>query len=133
MRVQMEHQDSKEGGSRKTQDFRMLVEKLIEMKTLDPNSVNYNTTRAKDCQGRIINLFYQTRPMRENYELYRDFVYINKRLAKTRFKRNLILFCGVNHEGKTLIYGVAMLKEDDQESYQFAIKSFLGSVENKEP
>ena len=63
--------------------------------------------------------------MRENYNLYRDFVFINRRLAKTRFKRNLVLFCGVNYDGKTIIYGVALLKEDTQENYQFAIHSFF--------
>lgn len=51
--------------------------------------------------------------MREAYSAYRDFVYVNRRLAKTRFKRNLLLFCGINHEGRTLIYGVSLLKEDD--------------------
>jgi hypothetical protein len=55
--------------------------------------------------------------MREKYELYRDFVFINRRLTKTRFKRNLVLFCGVSAEGKTIIYGVAFLKEDNVEDY----------------
>lgn len=58
--------------------------------------------------------------MLENYKMYRDILFVNRRLAKTRFKRNLVLFCGVNSEGKTVVYGVALLKEDSQESYQFA-------------
>lgn len=28
--------------------------------------------------------------------MYRDILFVNRRLAKTRFKRNLVLFCGVN-------------------------------------
>ena len=55
--------------------------------------------------------------MRDNFNLYKDFVFINRRLAKTRFKRNLVLFCGVNSDGKTVLYGVALLKEDSPENY----------------
>jgi hypothetical protein len=51
--------------------------------------------------------------MKEKYLQYRDFVFINRRLTKTRFKRNLVMFCGVTSEGKTVIYGIAMLKEDN--------------------
>ncbi|CDW80528.1 protein far1-related sequence 5-like [Stylonychia lemnae] len=121
------------GKQRKVQDFRVLVEKLVELKTADPNSLDYNTTRHPECQARIINLYYQTKEMKQNYEFYQDFVFINKRLCKTRFKRNIILFSGVNFEGKTLIFGVALIKEDDIESYQFAVQSFLNSIESKEP
>jgi hypothetical protein len=59
--------------------------------------------------------------MRENYDKYKDFVFINRRLTKTRFKRNLLLFCGANHDGKTVIYGVALLKDDNTDDYNFAI------------
>jgi hypothetical protein len=65
----------------------------------------------------VINLFYQTKEMKQKYMQYRDFVFINRRLTKTRFKRNLVLFCGVSSEGKTVIYGSAFLKEDNQEDY----------------
>ncbi len=49
--------------------------------------------------------------------LYKDIVFINRRLTKTRFKRNLIMFCGVSSEGKTVVYGVTLLKEDNFEDY----------------
>ena len=50
--------------------------------------------------------------MKENYELYNDFIFINRRIVKTRFMRNLVLVCGVNNEGKTIVFGVALIKED---------------------
>lgn len=65
--------------------------------------------------------------------LYRDFVFINRRLAKTRFKRNLVLFCGVNFDGRTIIYGVSLIKDDTQENYQFAINAFLSSIDYNNP
>jgi|LakMenEpi03Aug12_release.lakeMendotaPanAssembly.Ray.scaffolds.fasta_scaffold4550257_1 hypothetical protein len=39
-------------------------------------------------------------------------VFLNFRLLRTRFKRNLLLFCGVGSEGKTLILAVAFLRDE---------------------
>jgi len=50
--------------------------------------------------------------MKAEYSRYPDFVFLNKRLQRTRFRRNIILFCGTNSEGKTIVFGVALLKED---------------------
>jgi hypothetical protein len=66
--------------------------------------------------------------MNAEFARYPEIVFINRRLIKTRFRRNLVLFCGINSEGKTLVIGVAFLKEDSQECFQFAIRSFLASV-----
>lgn len=78
--------------------------------------------------------------MKQNYEIYRDFVFINRRLTTTRFKRNIIFFSGVNSEGKvsfiinnqyvlqTIIFGVSLIKEDNYECLNFAFQSFLNSV-----
>lgn len=53
---------------------------------------------------------------------------MNRRLVKTRFNRNLVLFCGVNNEGHTIVFAVALIKDDTQESYKFALESFLSTV-----
>jgi hypothetical protein len=39
------------------------------------------------------------------------------------------MFCGMNFEGKTVVFGVSLLKEDNQESYEFACQSFFKSVD----
>jgi hypothetical protein len=49
-------------------------------------------------------------------------------MSKTLFCRNLLLICGVNNEGRTTIFGVALIKEDVQEGFKFAVSSFLQSV-----
>lgn len=48
-------------------------------------------------------------------------VMINFRLLKTRFKRSLMLFCGICGEGRTVIFAVAFLKDEKTTSVQFAI------------
>ena len=68
--------------------------------------------------------------MSNQYQIYNEFVFINRRLIKTRFNRNLVLFCGVNNEGKTIVFGVSLIKDDNQDSYKFAIDNFLNSISN---
>lgn len=58
---------------------------------------------------RIVNLFYQTPKMRMDYSCFKEVVFVNKRMQHTRFKRLLVLFCGINSEGKTVVFGVAFL------------------------
>ena len=65
--------------------------------------------------------------MNLNYSCYPEIVLINRRITKTRFRRNMIVFCGVDNEGKTIVLGVAFLKDDNIKDFQFAIKSFLST------
>jgi hypothetical protein len=46
-------------------------------------------------------------------------------MVKTRFKRNLILFCGVDCHGKTVIFAVAFIKDEKLASYAFALQHFI--------
>lgn len=55
---------------------------------------------------------------------YRDMVFVNKRITKTRFSRVLLLFCGINSAGKSVLFGFSMLSKDDDESYDYAILHF---------
>ena len=66
--------------------------------------------------------------MNAEFARYPEIVFVNRRLVKTRFRRNLVLFCGINSEGKTIVLGVAFLKEENQECFKFAIRSFLASI-----
>lgn len=45
----------------------------------------------------VKNLYYQTPKMALDYQKWSDGgVFLNTRLVKTRFKRNLLVFCGVS-------------------------------------
>lgn len=71
--------------------------------------------------------------MRETYLTYRDFIFINRRLVKTRFSRSLLLFCAVNSAGKSLLCGFAMLSKEDEESYNFACLQFSKAFAGEDP
>lgn len=75
-----------------------------------------------------IEMYWQSEEMAKSYAIYRDIVWVNRRMQRTRFSgRNLVMFCGVDSEGRTIVFGVSLLKDDSQDSYKFAIDSFLAS------
>lgn len=71
--------------------------------------------------------------MRENYLTYRDTIFINRRLIKTRFGRSLLLFCAINSKGKSVICGFSMLSKEDEDGYTFATTQFSKAFAGEEP
>lgn len=85
-------------------------------------------TRQDHAEGGVSDLFFMTAEMKKSYRLYHDVVFINRKLIRTRFGRSVILFCGVDNKGRTLVFGVALVKEDTTDCFRFAVDSFMGEV-----
>ena len=71
--------------------------------------------------------------MRENYLNYRDVIFVNKRFAKTRFSKMLLMFCGISNTGKSVLLAFAMLNKDDEESMEYACEHFGKALANSDP
>ena len=55
---------------------------------------------------------------------YRDVVFVNSRFTKTRFAKNLVLFCGVNNNGKNVIFAICLLLKDDEDGLKYMMDNF---------
>ena len=73
-------------------------------------------------------MFYKSYDMHEHYLTYRDIVFINKRFTKTRFNKIMLLFCGVNSQGKTVIFGVCFIAREDEDCYEYALSHFKSAL-----
>ncbi|TNV85437.1 hypothetical protein FGO68_gene15045 [Halteria grandinella] len=108
-------------------NMRCLISALEELKSSDPQALNINT--RKDPFGcDVTDLLFITKEMRRDYEIYHDIVFINRRLLKTRFHGNLILICGINNEGHSIVFAVGLIKDDTQESFKFILDSFFNEI-----
>jgi hypothetical protein len=38
------------------------------------------------------------------------------------------MVCGVNNEGRTLVFGMALIKDDRQESFKFVLDAFVSEI-----
>ena len=70
------------------------------------------------------NMFFTCHNMIENYMNYRDIVFINRRFVKTRFNKTLIAFCGLNNQGKNVIFAICLLPKEDQEALEYMMNHF---------
>jgi len=71
------------------------------------------------------SVFYVSHAMMDNYSNYRDVVFVNRRLQKTRFSRHLYAFCGVNSQGKSVLFAIALLSREDETTFQFLSDSLM--------
>ena len=69
-------------------------------------------------------MFFTSHNMIENYMNYRDIVFINRRFVKTRFNKTLIVFCGINNQGKNVIFAICLLTREDQDGLEYMMTHF---------
>lgn len=62
--------------------------------------------------------------MIENYLNYRDVVFIHRRFTKSRFSKPIILFCGVNNQGRNVLFGLCVLTREDEDGLRYMIEHF---------
>lgn len=67
--------------------------------------------------GAYDSLFFASSIMIEAYCNFRDVIFVNRRLSKTRFGRHLYAFCGVNSYGKTVLFAICLLAREDELSF----------------
>ena len=91
---------------------------------LKEHVIYFSFEESPDKPGWYENMFLKTSSMHENYMNYRDVVFINKRLTKTRFNRILFVFFGVNSSGKTVIFSVCFIHKEDDDNFDFALDHF---------
>ena len=60
--------------------------------------------------------------MKENYNRYQDVVFLNRKIYRTRFNRKFLLFQGVDNEGRTTVFGVALAKDESVNDYKYALE-----------
>lgn len=65
--------------------------------------------------------------------MYQDTVFLNRKIYKTRFNRKFLLFQGVDNEGKTCVFGVAVAKEEAVGDYKYALGCFIESIKEVGP
>ena len=81
----------------------------------------FTVEEQPEREGWFNNMFFCSYSMRESYLTYRDFIFVNKRLSKTRYSRCLLMFCGISSSGRSVLLGFAMLAKEDEDGYFFAV------------
>jgi hypothetical protein len=63
--------------------------------------------------------------MAHNYDLYHDVVFMDATYATNPFRMPLVVFTGVNCEGRNCVLGFALVKNETKITYEWILKTFV--------
>jgi len=103
-------------------DAKRLLLHLIENQNLN----NCKFTFEKDKKsGELLRLMYISKSMFQKYQIYHDVILIDSTFQKNVFNMPIVSLLGINEEGKTIIFGFALLNNEKTDSYKWLFKNFL--------
>ncbi|XVF26332.1 hypothetical protein REPUB_Repub14bG0007100 [Reevesia pubescens] len=86
-----------------------------------------------DEEKQIKNIFWVDSTSRSDYACFGDVLAFDTTYNKNTFNLPLLVFIGVNHHHMTTIFGLALLTNEDAESFIWALNTFLDCMMNKKP
>ncbi|KAL4373160.1 hypothetical protein AHAS_Ahas05G0054000 [Arachis hypogaea] len=86
-----------------------------------------------DVDKRLENLFWCDGTSRYNYNVFGDVLGFDATYGRNKYKCPLVIFSGVDHHMRTVVFGCAILSNESEASYVWLLRSFLEAMKEKQP
>ena len=86
-----------------------------------------------DMDNRLCCIFWSGSWSRMDYALFGDVLVIDSTYRTNAFKLPLVMFVGTNHHLNNIVFGCALVSEEDTMSYKWAFYTFIHVMGGKEP
>ncbi|XP_015965448.1 protein FAR1-RELATED SEQUENCE 5-like [Arachis duranensis] len=86
-----------------------------------------------DVDKRLENLFWCDGTSRYNYSVFDDVLGFDATYGRNKYKCPLVIFSGVDHHMRTVVFGCAILSNESEASYVWLLRSFLEAMKEKQP
>jgi hypothetical protein len=86
-----------------------------------------------DDEGRIHNFFWRDGRSQIDFNYFGDVVVFDATYRTNRYNLICAPFIGVNHHWQTIMFACAFLSDESSASFEWAFRSFLESMDNKQP
>lgn len=86
-----------------------------------------------DEDGRLANLFWRDSEFFKNYEWFGDVLIFDNTYKTNVYGKPFVVFVGGNNHRATILFADAILVDKTIESYTWALKKFLESMNGKAP
>ncbi|XP_039684281.1 protein FAR1-RELATED SEQUENCE 5 [Medicago truncatula] len=123
----MYNEQLKERGS-KSSDADAALEFLKGMCTRDDMMFWKHTLNV---DGSLKHLFWCDGESRMDYSLFGDVLAFDATYRKIKYNTPLVIFSGVNHHNKSVIFGSAIVGEETEDSYVWLLENFLEAMDGK--
>lgn len=104
---------------------------LESLKAQDPTTryayeyTDQEMTNGECFTENLERVIVQTATMRRNYELYKDTMFMDATYSTNPYRMPLVVFSGVNNEGKNCILGYAIVKRETMETYTWLLQHLV--------
>ncbi|XP_057745349.1 protein FAR-RED ELONGATED HYPOCOTYL 3-like [Arachis stenosperma] len=86
-----------------------------------------------DVDKRLEHLFWCDGTGRYDYNVFGDVLGFDARYGRNKYKCPLVIFLGVDHHMRTVVFGCAILSNESEGSYVWLLRAFLETMKGKQP
>ncbi|XP_062093910.1 protein FAR1-RELATED SEQUENCE 5-like [Humulus lupulus] len=90
-------------------------------------------THTIDVENRLADLFWADGISRRDYACFGDIMAFDSTYKKNSYNKPLLIFVGLNHHYRTIVFAVALLYDETEETYTWVLEEFLECMKNKPP
>ncbi|XP_062085650.1 protein FAR1-RELATED SEQUENCE 5-like [Humulus lupulus] len=94
---------------------------------------NFFETHMIDAEYRLADLFWANGILRDDYGRFGEIIAFDTTYKKNAYNKPLLLFVGVNHHFRTIVFVVALLYDEKEDTYIWLLEEFLQCMNNKFP
>ncbi|XP_062086395.1 protein FAR1-RELATED SEQUENCE 5-like [Humulus lupulus] len=94
---------------------------------------DFYETHTIDKDFRLADLFWADGNCRRDYNLFGEIMAFDTTYRKNAYNKPLLIFVGVNHHFRTIVFAVALLYDETEETYIWVLQEFLECMKNKAP
>ncbi|RYR48148.1 hypothetical protein Ahy_A07g034138 [Arachis hypogaea] len=100
---------------------------------LKRNDANMFWKFSLDEERRLHNIFWCDGTSRHDYSVFGDLLGFDATYGRNRYKCPLVIFLGLDHHMRTVVFGCAILSNEVEESYVWFLRVFLEAMKGQEP
>lgn len=82
---------------------------------------------------KLCKILFSSAVMKKNYDIFGDIVLIDTTYQTNVYKAPLVVFTGISCDGKNVLFALALLNNETDDSYDWIIQNFLSIHNNKRP
>ncbi|XP_025679213.1 protein FAR-RED IMPAIRED RESPONSE 1-like [Arachis hypogaea] len=86
-----------------------------------------------DVDNRLEHLFWCDGTSRYDYSVFRNVLGFDATYGRNKYKCPLVIFSGVDHHMRTVVFGCAILSNESEGSYVWLLRAFLEAMKGKQP
>ena len=86
-----------------------------------------------DEEGWLTNIFCANSTLQIDYTSFDDVLAFDTTYRTNAYKMPLVVLVGVNHHHQTVVFGSALLIDENINTYEWVLETFLLAMMNKKP